>query len=255
MAVASATRSTLDAAPQQRLELERPLGRGDGRHRQQLVVGRAPRTGPRPASQLSPRRPVSSERSALLEALGERAPDGHRLAHALHRRAEDAGGAGQLLEGPARDLRDHVVDGGLEAGRRLAGDVVGDLVERVADGQAGGDLGDREAGGLAGQRARARHARVHLDHDLLAGAGVDGELHVAAAGLDADAPDAGEGGVAHLLVLDVGQRLGRRHGDGVAGVHAHRVEVLDRADDDAVVGPVAHHLQLELLPPGDGATR
>ena len=30
-----------------------------------------------------------------------------------------------------------------------------------------------------------------------------------------------------LLVLDVGQGLGRGHGDGVAGVDAHRVEVLD----------------------------
>ena len=37
----------------------------------------------------------------------------------------------------------------------------------------------------------------------------------------------------------------------VAGVNAHRVEVLDRADDDDVVGLVAHHLQLELLPADD----
>jgi hypothetical protein len=33
-----------------------------------------------------------------------------------------------------------------------------------------------------------------------------------------------------------------------ARVHAHRVDVLDRADDDDVVGDVAHHLHLELLP-------
>ena len=31
-------------------------------------------------------------------------------------------------------------------------------------------------------------------------------------------------------------------------MHAHRVEVLDRADDDAVARGVAHHLELELLP-------
>jgi hypothetical protein len=42
-------------------------------------------------------------------------------------------------------------------------------------------------------------------------------------------------GVAHDLVLAVGERLRRRHGDRVAGVHAHGVEVLDRADDDHVV--------------------
>jgi hypothetical protein len=42
-------------------------------------------------------------------------------------------------------------------------------------------------------------------------------------------------GVAHALIFLVGQRLRRRHGDRIAGVDAHRVEVLDRADDDAVV--------------------
>ena len=39
-----------------------------------------------------------------------------------------------------------------------------------------------------------------------------------------------------------------RHRDRVAGVHAHRVEVLDRADDDAVVAAVAHHLHLVFFP-------
>ena len=78
----------------------------------------------------------------------------------------------ELLERPARHLDDHVVERGLEAGRRLARDVVGDLVERVADGQLGGDLGDRKAGRLGGQRRAARDARVHLDDDDLAGLGV-----------------------------------------------------------------------------------
>ena len=55
------------------------------------------------------------------------------------------------------------------------------------------------------------------------------------------------------LVLDVGERLRGRDGDRLAGVHAHRVEVLDRADDDDVVGVVAHHLELVLLPPDDAA--
>ncbi len=34
----------------------------------------------------------------------------------------------------------------------------------------------------------------------------------------------------------------------VAGMHAHGVDILDRADDDGVVGLVAHHLHLEFLP-------
>ena len=54
--------------------------------------------------------------------------------------------------------------------------------------------------------------------------------------------------VAQALVLDVGQGLLGRHGDGVAGVDAHRVDVLDGADDDHVVLVVAHHLEFELLP-------
>ena len=37
------------------------------------------------------------------------------------------------------------------------------------------------------------------------------------------------------------------------GVHAHRVEILDRADDDDVVVVVAHHLELELLPADQAA--
>ena len=98
-----------------------------------------------------------------------------------------------------------------------------------------------------------RHARVHLDDDLLAGARVDRELHVGAAGLDADAADARERGVAHALVLDVGERLRGRDRDRLAGVHAHRVDVLDRADHDDVVGVVAHDFELVLLPADDAA--
>ena len=144
-----------------------------------------------------------------------------------------------------------VVDRRLEAGRGLAGDVVADLVEPVADGELGGDLGDREAGRLGGQGARAADPRVHLDDDHPAGLGIDGELDVRAAGLDADLADDGDRGVAHPLVFLVGQRLGRGDGDAVAGVDAHRVEVLDRADDDDVVGAVAHHLHLVFFPADD----
>ena len=188
----------------------------------------------------------------LLEALRKGSTDGHDLADGLHLRAEHAGGSGELLERPARNLGDDVVDHRLEARRRGPlrglGDVVGDLVEGVADGEPGGDLGDREPGRLRGEGRRSRDPRVHLDDDLTARARFDGELHVRAAGLDADAPDAGERRVAHLLVLDVGEGLDRGHGDRVTRVDAHRIDVLDAADDHAVVGVVTHHLELVLLP-------
>ena len=188
----------------------------------------------------------------LLERLLEGPADGHGLPHALHVRGELAVGQRELLERPARHLDDDVVECGLEARRRLARDVVVDLVQRVAHGQPGGDLGDREPCGLGGERRAPGDARVHLDDDDFAGLGVHGELHVAAAGGDADLADDRLGGVAQLLVLGVGERERRRDGDAVAGVHAHRVDVLDGADDHDVVGVVAHDLELELVPAYDG---
>src|SRR5208283_3322194 len=55
------------------------------------------------------------------------------------------------FSGPLGNLGHHVIDGGLEAGGRLARDVVGNFVQPVAHGQLGGDFGDGEAGGLGCQ--------------------------------------------------------------------------------------------------------
>ena len=184
----------------------------------------------------------------LQERLRERAPEPERLADGAHLAAEPVVRVRELLEVEARRLHRDVVERGLERRRRLLRDVVRQLVERVADREQRRDLRDREAGRLRGERRRARHARVHLDHAQLARLGLVGELHVRAAGRDADRARTGEGRLAQALVLGVGQRLLRRDGPRVAGVHAHRVEVLDRADDDAVARVVAHHLELELLP-------
>ncbi|MCY1399195.1 hypothetical protein D9M71_142460 [compost metagenome] len=185
----------------------------------------------------------------FLHRLLEGAADGHHFAHGFHLGGQAGVGFRELLEGEAWQLGDDVVDRRLE-GRRgaAAGDVVLQFVEGVADGQLGGDLGDREAGGLGSQRRGTRHARVHLDHDHAAGVRADAELHVGTAGFHADLTQHRQGGVAHDLVFLVGQGLGRSDGDGVAGVHAHRVEVLDGADDDAVVLLVADHLHLVFLP-------
>ena len=46
----------------------------------------------------------------------------------------------------------------------------------------------------------------------------------------------------------VGQRERGRDSDGIAGVHAHRVDVLDGADDDGVVALIAHDFHLEFFP-------
>ena len=121
--------------------------------------GAAPRAGRRsgrrpasPAASAGRRRPSSVGRRVelarahrLRERLLERAADRHRLAHRLHVGREAGVGARELLEREPRPLDDDVVDRRLEARRRRARDVVGDLLERVADREPGGDLGDREA--------------------------------------------------------------------------------------------------------------
>ena len=222
-----------------------------GRGFEPLQLGAEPRM--RALGQVPGVGPVDLAGAARLqERLAEGAPDPHRLADRLHLRAERRVRARELLEREARELDDDVVERRLEAGRRRPGQVVRDLVERVADGELRGDLRDRVAGRLRGQRGRARHARVHLDHAQLAGLALARELDVRAAAVDTDRADDRDRRVAQLLVRLVGQRHLRRDGHRVAGVHAHRVDVLDRADDDGVVGVVAHQLELELVPAEEG---
>ncbi len=56
---------------------------------------------------------------------------------------------------------------------------------------------------------------------------------------------------AQHLVFHVGERQAGGDDDAVAGVYAHRVDVLHVADGDAVVVAVAHHLVLHFLPARD----
>ena len=91
----------------------------------------------------------------------------------------------------------------------MLGNVVDDLVERIAHGKARGGLGDGETRGLGGQRGRTAHARVHLDDNEAAGLGVHGKLHVGSAGLDANLLQNGERRDTHALVLKVTQGLRR----------------------------------------------
>ena len=182
----------------------------------------------------------------------EGAADGHGFADGLHLRAESRVRSGELLESESRHLHHHVVERRLEARRRNPRDVVGEFVQRVAHGEKRGDLRDREPSRLGGEGGRARHARVHLDDNPPPVLRVDRPLHVRSARGDAYRLEDPDGVVAHRLVFAVGQRLYRRDRDRVAGVHAHRVHVLDGADDDGVPRLVAHHLHLEFLPADQG---
>ena len=184
----------------------------------------------------------------LLQAFLEVAADGHGFADRFHGGRQERFGALVFLEGKARDLGDNVINRRLERGWRNAGNIIGQLVQGVADGELCGDLGDREAGRLRSQRGGPRDARIHLDHDEAAIVRVHSELHVGPAGLHTNLAQHSQRGIAHDLVFLVGQRQGWCDGDGVAGVDAHRVDILDRADDDRIVRLVADDLHLELFP-------
>src|SRR5205814_9054288 len=89
--------------------------------------------------------------------------------------------------------------------------------------------------------------RVDLDDRVLGRVRRERELDVAAA-LDAEGPDDRQRRAPEPLVDLVAQRLDRRDDDRVARMDAERVDVLHRADCDAGVVGVAHHLVLDLLP-------
>ena len=185
----------------------------------------------------------------FLQGFLEGTADGHDFTDRLHLSGQARVSLREFLEGETWQLGHDVVDGRLEGRRGLAaGDVVRQLVEGVAHGQLGRDLGDRETGGFRSQCRGTRYTRVHLDHDHAAGVRADTELNVGTAGFHADLAQYRQGGVTQDLVFLVGQGLCRSHGDRVTGVHAHRVEVFDGADDDAVVLLIADNLHLVLFP-------
>ncbi len=206
--------------------------------------------------QVGQRRGVEAVESDLRAAHGlherrlEVRGDRHDLARRLHLRAQGPAAARKFVERPFRQLHHHVVERRLEARAGFAGDVVGDLVEGVAERDARADLGDGIARGLGGQRRGAAHAGVDLDHRVRKAVRVQRELAVAAA-YDPERGDDVQRRRAQHLVLPVRERQGGRHDKGIPRVDAHRVEVLHGADRDHVSRAVAHGLELDLLPACD----
>ena len=180
----------------------------------------------------------------------EAVADAHDLAGGHHLGAQRLVGVDELIEGPLRVLDHDVVQRRLEAGTGLTGNVVGDLVQRVADGDLRRHLGDGVAGGLGGQRGGAGHTGVDLDDRVVEAVGLERELAVAAA-LDAQLGDDVQRSGAQHLILVVGQSLGGGHDHRVAGVDADGVEVLHVTDSDDVALVVAHDLILDFFPARD----
>src|SRR5580765_5668043 len=96
-----------------------------------------------------PRLAISSEAAAanfkrpqtLLQALLKGPSDGHRFTDRFHLGIEGRIGLWKLLKGEPWHLGDDIIDGRLEAGGSLTGNVVFDFVEQVADRQFSCDFG------------------------------------------------------------------------------------------------------------------
>src|ERR1700694_6048174 len=89
---------------------------------------------------------TSIERAnSLLQGLFEGATDGHYFADGFHLWSQRFVGTGKLFELPLRNLYNHVVKRGLETGGSLAGDVVWNFIERIANGKLRCDFCNRKA--------------------------------------------------------------------------------------------------------------
>ena len=137
--------------------------------------------------------------------------------------------------------------------RRAAGDVVGDFIERVADRELGGDLGDRKAVALEAS-AEERDTRGFISittmrpsSGLTPNCTLDPPVST-----PISRSTASEASRMIWYSLSVSVSAGATV--IIAGMHAHRIEVLDRADDDAIVLLVAHHFHLELFPAEHGSS-
>ena len=188
----------------------------------------------------------------LLQSFLKGSAHSHSLADRLHTGGQNAAGALELDKGKARNLDYAVVDRRLKGSRSCLGDVVGNLIQRVANREQRSHLCNGEASCLGSQRGRAADARIHLNDDDAAISWVNRKLNVRTAASNAYTLENGDGVVAEILELFVGERLSWSNGNGVSCVDAHWIEVLDGADNNTVTCGIAHDLHLNLFPALNG---
>ena len=188
----------------------------------------------------------------LLESLLKGSAHSHSLADRLHTGGQNAASALELDKGKARNLDHAVVDRRLKGSRSCLGDVVGNLVKRVANRKQSSHLCNWETSCLGGKRGRTTDARVHLNNNDAAVSWVNRKLNVRATAGYAYTLENSDGVVAEVLELFIGKRLSWSNGNGVSCVDAHWIEVLDGADNNTVTCGIAHDLHLNLFPALNG---
>ena len=94
----------------------------------------------------------------FVERFFEGAAYRHGFAHRFHLGREGGIGAWKFLKSEPRHLHDDIIDGWLERGFGHSRDVIRDFIQRVADGEFRGNLGDGKSGRLRRQ-SRTRDTR------------------------------------------------------------------------------------------------
>ena len=186
----------------------------------------------------------------LLEGFFIVLADAHDFADGTHLGSQMVLDALELLKGPAGELHDHIVAVRhiLVQGAVLA---AGKVCQGKACSELCGNQRDGEAGCLGGKGGRTGGTRVDLDDDDTVALGIMGKLYVGAAD-DADVLYNLVGLLLKALLHLLGDGQHRCGTEGITGMHAHGVDVLDEADGNHVAGAVADNLQLQLFPSEDG---
>ncbi len=78
------------------------------------------------------------------------------------------------------------------------------------------------------------------------------KLYIRPARLNTDGPHNLQRCVPHYLVFLIRQRLRRRYRYTVARMNPHRIEILNRTNNNHIIFYVAHYLQLVFLPADEG---
>ena len=107
--------------------------------------------------------------------------DAHDFACRLHLRTERTVCIHELIKRPAWEFHDTVVKCGFETCFRFLSDRVRDFIERIADGNFCGDLGDGIASCLGSKCRGTAHAGIDFDHIVAVAIRIESILRVAAA--------------------------------------------------------------------------
>ena len=78
---------------------------------------------------------------------------------------------------------------------------------------------------------------------------MEAELNIRAPSLDPNLPDDRERSVPHHLILLVRQSLRGSDRNRVPGMNPHGIQILNRANNHAIVRVIPHDLHFKFLPP------